>query len=79
MKTKIFLSATITLFCGGFVWCALHSMNGLNIVSDVTQIPQGAYEQIILEYNGATDEEVCRIYAENMAYWNEIDVIMCKD
>lgn len=79
MKTKIFLSATITFLCGGFSWCVLCAVNSSNTVADVTQIPQGAYEQIILEFDGATDREICRIYTEDMAYWDEIDAIMCGD
>lgn len=49
------------------------------IITDVTLIPQGAFEQITLEHEGITDEEICRIYAGNVAYWNEVDRQMCGD
>ena len=42
-------------------------------------MPQGAYEQIILEHEGITDEEICRIYAGDVAYWNEVERQMCGD
>lgn len=80
MKVKILLCATasLLLLCG----TARHNqpcVNATDTVTDVTLIPQGAYEQIILEYEGITDEEICRIYASNVSYWNQVDKIMCGD
>lgn len=78
MKVKILLCATVSLLllCG----TARHSLSNISAPSiDVTLIPQGAYEQIILEHEGITDEEICRIYAGNVAYWNEVDRQMCAD
>ena len=67
------------LFCGVFVWCVLSTVNNSNVLTDTTQIPQGAYEQIILEYDGVTDEEICRIYQGDKIYWDEVDRQMCAD
>lgn len=79
MKVKILLCATVSLLllCG----TARHSQSNISapIITNVTLIPQGAYEQIILEHEGITDEEICRIYAGNVAYWNEVDRQMCAD
>lgn len=79
MKVKILLCATVSLLllCG----TARHSQSNISApsITDVTLIPQGAYEQIILEHEGITDEEICRIYASNVSYWNEVDKIMCGD
>lgn len=79
MKTNILFSATTTLLCGGFVWCVLCAVDGSNPATDVTQIPQGAYEQIILEFEGVTDREICRIYEGDKTYWDEVDRQMCAD
>lgn len=68
-----------TFLCGGFIWCVLCMVNGSDTRTDVTQIPQGAYEQIILEFDGVTDKEICRIYESNKIYWDEIDKQMCAD
>lgn len=62
-----------------FVWCVLSTVNNSNVLTDTTQIPQGAYEQIILEYDGVTDEEICRIYQGDKIYWDEVDRQMCAD
>lgn len=67
------------LFCGVFVWCVLSTVNNSNVLTDTTQIPQGAFEQIILDYGYITDEEICRIYSSDVAYWNEVDRQMCED
>lgn len=79
MKVKILLCATVSLLllCG----TARHSQSNISapIITDVTLIPQGAFEQITLEYEGITDEEICRIYASDVAYWNEVDRQMCAD
>lgn len=79
MKVKILLCATVSLLllCG----TARHSQSNISApsITDVTLIPQGAYEQIILEHEGITDEEICRIYASDAAYWNEVDRQMCAD
>ncbi|MCD8252747.1 MAG: hypothetical protein LUD40_12485 [Phocaeicola dorei] len=80
MKVKILLCATVLLLllCG----TARQNqpcINATGTVTDVTLIPQGAYEQIVLEYEGITDEEICRIYASNVSYWNQVDKIMCGD
>ena len=79
MKVKILLCATVAflLLCGT-ARCTQPSISTPN-VTDVTFIPQGAYEQIILEHEGVTDEEICRIYASDVSYWNEVDKIMCGD
>ncbi|MCY1134069.1 hypothetical protein OWT79_10705 [Bacteroides fragilis] len=79
MKIKILLSATIVLMCGGFVWSILCSVTSPDTVTDITQIPQGAYEQIILEFEGITDREICRIYEGDKIYWDEVDRQMCAD
>lgn len=78
MKSKILFSAIIMLLCGGFVWCD-QSTDSAKTFSDVTQIPQGAYEQIILEFEGVTDREICRIYEGDKTYWDEVDRQMCAD
>lgn len=78
MKSKILFSAIIMLLCGVFAWWA-ESTNKVRTITDVTQIPQGAYEQIILEFEDVTDREICRIYEDNKIYWNEIDRQMCAD
>ena len=79
MKVKILLCATVSLLllCG----TTKHSQSNINapIITDVTLIPQGAFEQITLEHEGITDEEICRIYASDVAYWNEVDRQMCGD
>ena len=79
MKVKILLCATVSLL----LLCATaqHSQSNISVpnITDVTLIPQGAYEQIILEHEGITDEEICRIYASDTLYWNEVDRIMCGD
>lgn len=66
------------LLCGGFVWC-VQTTDSAKTFSDVTQIPQGAYEQIILEFEGVTDREICRIYEGDKTYWDEVDRQMCAD
>lgn len=66
------------LLCGGFVWC-VQTTDNAKTFSDVTQIPQGAYEQIILEFEGVTDREICRIYEGDKTYWDEVDRQMCAD
>lgn len=76
MKLKILFSAIIMLLCSGVVWCVLFANNTKTVVN-ITQIPQGAYEQIYLDNEGATDEEICRIYANDTVYWNEVDRQMC--
>lgn len=78
MKSKILFSAIIMLLCGGFVWC-VQTTDSAKTFSDVTQIPQGAYEQIILEFEGVTDREICRIYEGDKTYWDEVDRQMCAD
>lgn len=80
MKVKILLCATVSLLllCG-MLRHTQPSISATNAITDVTLIPQGAYEQIILEHEGITDEEICRIYASDVAYWNEVDSIMCGD
>lgn len=79
MKTRLFLSAILVLLSLVVAHCGTSARNNTKTVTDVTCIPQGAYEQLILEYEGITDEEICRIYAGNVAYWNEVDRIMCGD
>lgn len=78
VKVKILLYATVSLL---LLCCtAQYPRTSIsNIAIDITTIPQGAYEQIILEHEGITDEEICRIYASNVSYWNEVDKIMCGD
>lgn len=78
MKSKILFSAITMLLCGGFVWC-VQITDSVKTFSDVTQIPQGAYEQIILEFEGVTDREICRIYEGDKTYWDEVDRQMCAD
>lgn len=80
VKVKILLCATVSLLllCGIAQYFP-KSTSTPDIVLDITTIPQGAYEQIILEHEGITDEEICRIYASNVSYWNEVDKIMCGD
>ncbi len=80
MKVKILLCATVSLLllCGMFRHTQ-PSISATDSITDVTLIPQGAYEQIILEHEGITDEEICRIYASDVAYWNKVDNIMCGD
>lgn len=78
MKSKILFSAIIMFLCGGFVWC-VQTTDSAKTFSDVTQIPQGAYEQIILEFEGVTDREICRIYEGDKTYWDEVDRQMCAD
>lgn len=80
MKVKILLCATVSLL----LLCDMlrhtqPSISATNTITDVTLIPQGAYEQIILEHEGITDEEICRIYASDVAYWNKVDSIMRGD
>lgn len=80
MKVKVLLCATVSLLLLLLCGTARHSQSNISAPSiDVTLIPQGAYEQIILEHEGITDEEICRIYARNVAYWNEVDRQMCAD
>lgn len=82
MKTRLLLSATLVLLSLVVVHCgtsAKDKKTSATISSDIIAIPQGAYEQIILEHEGITDEEICRIYASNVSYWNEVDKIMCGD
>lgn len=82
MKIRLLLSAILVLLSLVMVHCgtsAKDKKNSATTLSDVTRIPQGAYEQIILEYEDATDEEICRIYAGDISYWDEIDRIMCGD
>lgn len=79
MKVKILLCATVLLLLLLLCGTARHTTNEPKVVTDVTLIPQGAYEQIILEHEGITDEEICRIYASDVSYWNEVDKIMCGD
>lgn len=80
MKTRLLLFATLVLLLLVVVaLCGISSKDNTKTLSDVTHIPQGAYEQIILEYEGVTDEEICRIYASDVAYWNKVDSIMCSD
>ena len=90
MKTRLLLSAILVLLSLVVVRCgtsakgkASSSMTSFatpyHAHHDVTAIPQGAYEQIILEYEGVTDKEICRIYAGDTLYWNEVDRIMCGD
>lgn len=78
MKIKTLLCVTVLLLCGT-VRHTQPSISATNTTTDVTLIPQGAYEQIILEHEGVTDEEICRIYASDVAYWNKVDSIMCGD
>mgnify|MGYP006981668102 FL=1 len=78
MKSKVLFSAITMLLCGGFVWC-VQTTDSAKTFSDVTQIPQGAYEQIILEFEGVTDREICRIYEGDKTYWDEVDRQMCAD
>lgn len=78
MKIKTLLCVTVLLLYGT-VRHTHPSISATNTTTDVTLIPQGAYEQIILEHEGVTDEEICRIYASDVAYWNKVDSIMCGD
>jgi hypothetical protein len=78
VKSKVLFSAITMLLCGGFVWC-VQITDRAKTFSDVTQIPQGAYEQIILEFEGVTDREICRIYEGNKTYWDEVDKQMCGE
>lgn len=80
MKVKILLctSVSLLLLCAVVRHTQL-SISATNSITDVTLIPQGAYEQITLEHEGITDEEICRIYASDVAYWNKVDSIMCGD
>lgn len=81
MKTRLLLSATLVLLPLVVVRCGMSVKDKTSAITftDVTAIPQGAYEQIILEYDGATDKEICRIYASDILHWNEVDRIMCGD
>lgn len=79
MKISILVSAAIASMCGKFIWDILGAVTASGTVTDVTQIPQGAYEQIILEFDGATDIEICRIYEGDKVYWDEVDRQMCAD
>lgn len=82
MKTILLLSATLVLLSFVVVRCGMSvkdKKTSAITFNDVTAIPQGAYEQIILEYDGATDKEICRIYASDTLHWNEVDRIMCGD
>ena len=81
MIVKILLCATVSLLLLLLYGTAQHTQPSTSTpnITDVILIPQGAYEQIILEHEGITDEEICRIYARNVAYWNEVDRQMCAD
>lgn len=79
MKINILVSAAIASMCGKFIWDILGTVTASGTVTDVTQIPQGAYEQIILEFDGATDIEIRRIYEGDKVYWDEVDRQMCAD
>lgn len=80
MKVKILLCATVSLLllCGMFRHTQ-PTTSATDAITDVTLIPQGAFEQITLEHEGITDEEICRIYASDVVYWNKVDSIMCGD
>lgn len=79
MKVKILLCATVSLLllCG----TARHTKSNISAqnITVVPTIPQGAFEEIILEYDYITDEEIYQIYASDTAYWNEVDRQMCAD
>uniref|UniRef100_UPI00356A4012 hypothetical protein n=1 Tax=Bacteroides fragilis TaxID=817 RepID=UPI00356A4012 len=79
MKVKILLCATVSLLllCG----TARHSQSNISApnITVVPTIPQGAFEEIILEYDYITDEEIYQIYTSDTAYWNEVDRQMCAD
>lgn len=82
MKIRLLLSAILVLLSLVAVRCgtsAKDKKTSAATLSDVTRMPQGAYEQIILEHEGITDEEICRIYAGDVAYWNEVERQMCGD
>lgn len=80
VKVKILLctTASLLLLCGTVQYIRTSAISP-KIAVDIASIPQGAYEQITLEYEGITDEEICRIYASDVAYWNKVDSIMCGD
>jgi hypothetical protein len=82
VKIRLLLSAILVLLSLVAVRCgtsAKYKKTFAATLSNVTLIPQGAYEQIILEHEGITEEEICQIYASNISYWNEVDKIMCGD
>lgn len=80
VKVKMLLCATVLLLllCGTARHIQPNTSAG-NIAIDITSIPQGAFEQIILEHEGITDEEICRIYESDKTYWDEVDRQMCAD
>ena len=79
MKVKILLCATasLLLLCGTVQYIRASAISP-KIAVDIAPIPQGTYE-LTLEYEGVTYEEICRIYASDVAYWNKVDSIMCGD
>lgn len=78
VKVKILLCAIVLLLCGTALYIQ-PSTNAENKAIDITSIPQGAFEQIILEHEGVTDEEICRIYESDKTYWDGVDRQMCAD
>lgn len=78
VKVKILLCATVLLLCSTARYIQSSTSAG-NKAIDITSIPQGAFEQIILEHEGITDEEICRIYESDKTYWDEVDRQMCAD
>lgn len=78
VKVKILLCATVLLLCSTARYIQSSTSAG-NKANDITSIPQGAFEQIILEHEGITDEEICRIYESDKTYWDEVDRQMCAD
>lgn len=67
MKIRLLLSAILVLLslvavrCGTSAKDKTISTTSATTLSNVTRTPQGAFEQITLEHEGITDEDICRM------------------